>query len=158
MRSKLLKRAKGFSLMELMIVIVIIGILAVGGVMIFGGGTTKAKVAKSKEGFATVVEYIAIEMMLCNTGEDKSMKDNLTCQGRSVSSVVTAAVAATKDDQMNPYDTDKDAVTSGGNNTADSDAGYIRLSTSGTDIIVKTCVAVPCDTEANQSTKTIPLQ
>jgi prepilin-type N-terminal cleavage/methylation domain-containing protein len=158
MRSKLYKCAKGFSLMELMIVIVIIGILAAGGVMIFGGGTTKAKIAKSKEGFSKVVEYIAVEMMSCNMGEAKTMSNNLTCQGRTAGKVVTAAVLATKNDQMNPYEVQNDAVTSGGNNTADSDVGYIRLATSGTDIIVKTCVEVPCSTTANQSIKTIPLQ
>ena len=50
----------------------------------------------------------------------------LTCHGRTADSVVTAAVIA-KDDVMNSYETDKQAVTNGGTNTSDSDVGYISI-------------------------------
>ena len=81
----------------------------------------------------------------------------VTCSGRTADSVIAAAVIATKDVQMNPYELDKSAVTSGGTNTSDSDAGYIRLSVSGENIIIKTCHKKPCLTK-NQSSKTIAFQ
>ena len=62
-----------------------------------------------------------------------------------------------KNDVMNAFETDKQAVTSGGTNTSDSDVGYIRLSVSGNDIIIKTCHTKPCLTK-NQSSKTIAFQ
>ena len=154
---KLLK-TKAFSLIELMVVIVIIGILAVGYVRLFGSGSTKAMEAKSKDGFSKLVQYIGVEMLSCNTGETSAMSGQLTCLNRTAASVVSATVDASKNVQMNPYLQKNSAVTSGGNNTADSDAGYIRLSISGTNIIAKTCHTKPCNKSENQRADTIALQ
>ena len=73
-------------------------------------------------------------------------------------SVIAAMVAAMTNDQMNPYELDKSAVTSGGNNTADTDAGFIRLSVSGVNINVKVCHTKPCSEAANKTDKNIPFQ
>ena len=155
--AKLLK-TKAFSLIELMVVIVIIGILAIGYVKLFGSGSTKAMEAKSKDGYSKLVEYISVEMLVCNMGETSAMGGQLTCLNRTAASVVSATVDASKNVQMNPYLQANSAVTSGGNNTADSDAGYIRLSVSGTNIVVKTCHTKPCSTSANQRSESIALQ
>lgn len=155
--AKLLK-TKAFSLIELMVVIVIIGILAIGYVKLFGSGSTKAMEAKSKDGYSKVVEYITVEMLACNMGETSTMGGQLTCLNRTVASVLSATVDASKNVQMNPYIQKNSAVTSGGNNTADADAGYIRLSASGTNIIVKTCHTKPCNLSENQRSETIALQ
>ena len=61
MKSNIKTAKYGFSLMELMIVIVIIGILAVGGVMIFGGGTEKAKIAVSKANLKNISTWLAVK-------------------------------------------------------------------------------------------------
>ena len=100
--------------------------------------------------------YITVEMIECNLGETTTMSGNLTCHGRTADSVIAAAVIA-KDDVMNAYETDKQAVTSGGTNTSDLDVGYIRLSVSGENIIIKTCHRKPCIT-MNQNSKTIAFQ
>ena len=42
-------KQKGFTLMELMIVIVIIGILSAVGMVMFGGQAEKAKIAVAKQ-------------------------------------------------------------------------------------------------------------
>ena len=65
---------------------------------------------------------------------------------------------ARQDEHKNPFDTDKAAVTSGGSNTADADAGYIRLSVSGQNIIAKSCHTTPCSTAANKDEKSIAFQ
>ena len=124
-----------------------------------------AKYKETKNSYGEMATYIAVEMMSCSMDEtttwrkvgDKVMSGNLTCHGRTADSVVAAAVIA-KDDVMNAYETDKQAVTSGGTNTSDSDVGYIRLSVSGENIIIKTCDTKPCVTNANQHSKTIALQ
>ena len=153
-----IKSRKGFSLMELMIVIVIIGILSAGALVIFGGKGEQAKQAATKGMFNEMSTYLGVEMMGCSMGETKTMNDNLTCSGRTAATVVAAMVTSMTNDQMNPYELDKSAVTSGGNNTSDSDAGFIRLSVSGTNIVVKVCHTKPCGTAANKTEKNIPFQ
>ena len=117
----------------------------------------RAKSSVTKFMHKEMAMYINAEMARCIIDETTAMNGNLTCSGRTADSVIAAAVIATKDVQMNPYELDKSAVTSGGTNTSDSDVGYIRLSVSGENIIIKTCHTKPCATK-NQSSKTIALQ
>ena len=104
-----------------------------------------------------MAKYIAAEMKSCSMGETTTMSGNLTCHGRTADSVVAAAVIA-KGDVMNAYETDKQAVTSGGTNTSNSDLGYIRLNVSGENIIIKNCDTKPCVINANRHSKTIALK
>ena len=67
MNKRKFKRA--FTLMELMIVIVIIGILATVGMVMFGGQTEKAKIAVMKTHHDNVVKTITFEMFKCTLGE-----------------------------------------------------------------------------------------
>ena len=149
---------RAFTLMELMIVIVIIGILSAVGMVMFGGQAEKAKIAATKSIQKQVTTYITIEMMNCSMGDTTTMGGSLTCSGRTAASVVSAAVTSQANEHQNPYEGDKSAVTSGGNNTADSDAGYIRLSVSGTNIIAKSCHTKACGTAANRDEKSIAFQ
>ena len=153
-----LKNKKGFSLMELMIVIVIIGILAAGALVIFGDKSEEAKQASTKKMFGEMATDLGVEMMSCSTGDTTTMNGNLTCAGRTATSVITAMVTSMDGDQMNPYELDKSAVTNGGANTADTDAGYIRLSVSGTNIVIKGCHTKACSVAANRKEKSIAFQ
>ena len=144
--------------MELMIVIVIIGILATVGMVMFGGQADKAKIASTKSIHKQVVTYITVEMMNCSMGDEKTMGGSLTCSGRTPTSVVAAAVTAQAGEQKNPYQPDKAAVTSGGANTATGDAGFIRLSVSGQNIIAKSCHTQPCSAADERNEKTIAFQ
>ena len=58
----------GFSLMELMIVIVIIGILAAGSLVIFGDKSEEAKIAISKTNYKSLIKYVRMELFQCNSG------------------------------------------------------------------------------------------
>ena len=69
---------KGFSLMELMIVIVIIGILAAGSLVIFGDKTEKAKIAVSKANHQQVVKFIYVSITSCQLGDQLILKHNPT--------------------------------------------------------------------------------
>ena len=61
-----------------MIVIVIIGILAAVGMVMFGGQSEKAKIAATKANHKTVVKFIAHEIMKCSLGEELILKQNPT--------------------------------------------------------------------------------
>ena len=144
--------------MELMIVIVIIGILATVGMVMFGGQAKKAKIASTKAIHKQVVTYMTIEMMNCSMGDTTTMGGNLTCSGRTPASVVAAAVKSQADEHQNPYQGAVAAVTSGGANTATADAGFIRLSVSGQNIIAKSCHTEPCSAADERDEKTIAFQ
>jgi hypothetical protein len=63
------------------------------------------------------------------------------------------------EDFKNAFATDKKAITSGGNNTADTDAGYIRLSaTNSTTIGIKSCHKTGCSTAANRQESTVTVE
>ena len=64
MNKRKFKRA--FTLMELMIVIVIIGILSTVGMVVFTNQAKKAKIASTKSIHKQVVTFITIEMMNCS--------------------------------------------------------------------------------------------
>ena len=144
--------------MELMIVIVIIGILATVGMVMFGGQAEKAKIASTKSIHKQVVTFITIEMMNCSMGDTKTMGGSLTCSGRTPASVVAATVTSQAGEHDNPYSADKVAVTSGGSNTSAGDAGFIRLSVSGQNIIAKSCHTAPCSAAGERDEKTIAFQ
>ena len=144
--------------MELMIVIVIIGILATVGMVMFGGQAEKAKIASTKSIHKQVVTYITVEMMNCSMGDTTTMGGSLTCSGRTPTSVVAAAVTSQSGEHENPYQVEKVAVTSGGANTASGDAGFIRLSVSGQNIIAKSCHTQPCSAADEREEKTIAFQ
>ena len=62
-------KQKAFTLMELMIVIVIIGILATVGMVMFGGQSEKAKIAVTKSNHKMVMKKMAVVLLECNSSE-----------------------------------------------------------------------------------------
>ena len=143
---------RAFTLMELMIVIVIIGILAAGSLVIFGDKGEKAKIAVTKANHKSVVKFIAYELMQCNMGETTVMSGNLTCSGRTRQRVMDATVKALSDFK-NPYgepnqgvhDKDDKAVTDGGSYSSDHGVGYVRLQNQSAKVLrIGTCYAIPC--------------
>ena len=63
---------KAFTLMELMIVIVIIGILSTVGMVMFGGQSEKAKIAASKANLKTISKWLAVESTkVCSAKQGK---------------------------------------------------------------------------------------
>ncbi len=60
---------QAFTLMELMIVIVIIGILAAVGMVTFGGQAEKAKIAATKANHQVIVKFMTTQIMNCSMGE-----------------------------------------------------------------------------------------
>ena len=71
-------KQNAFTLMELMIVIVIIGILATVGMVMFGGQAEKAKIAASKANHKQVVKFIYVSVTSCQLGVQLILKQNPT--------------------------------------------------------------------------------
>ena len=146
-------KQRAFTLMELMIVIVIIGILSAVGMVMFGGQAEKAKIAAAKSNHKSVVKFITYELMQCNMGETTVMSGNLTCSGRTRQSVMDATVKALSDfknpygemDQNLPAATRMNAVTDGGSYSSDNGVGYVRLQNQSAKVLrIGTCYAIPC--------------
>ena len=70
---------KGFSLIELLVVVAIIGILAAVGVVAYSGYTSAAKVTATKANLATIKNYITLELNRCDLGETIVMDGYLKC-------------------------------------------------------------------------------
>ncbi len=68
-------KQKGFSLIELLVVVAIIGILAAVGVVAYNGYTKVAKIAATKANFANITEYIESELVKCLMGGELELHE-----------------------------------------------------------------------------------
>ena len=159
-------KQQAFTLMELMIVIVIIGILATVGMVMFGGQSEKAKITSTKANHKTICKYLAVESQMCEMGQDKILNGEISCltiktklnssTQNPAGDISRALVKALAGEFKNPYGANypplgDDAVTTSGWSN-DRDLGYVRVdprccgkAPRKATINVNTCSKLPCN-------------
>jgi len=154
-------KQKAFTLMELMIVIVIIGILAAVGLTVFGGQAEKAKIASSKANFNSLIKYVKMELFQCNSGiidyaflppgaSTGSYKCPITASQTAASLINNSCRTGVMSEFKNPYDTKQRACRLNISYKNDSDAGYFNWSEkNGYEHRYSACWEKPCSDSNN---------
>ena len=113
-----------------------------------------AKVKVTKLIHANTVKYISEEIQKCKLGDKKFMV-TLDCPATADKAIYGAVETG---ENINPYDLRHKAVRISRSSTNDEDVGYISLSTSGSNIIIKTCHRKPCSNENNRRSDIIEIK
>jgi len=148
--NKIKNNEKGFSLIELLVVVAIIGILAAVGIVAYSGYTASAKVNAAKGSHSTIVKFINAEKTKCDTEASDimsvvnaagSLLDTVTCDGHTGSNAGTAATMFSTHFEgkgfKNPHDTSVMA-TSSSCTAGDEGCTTIAAHASNTSVLVIT--------------------
>ena len=140
---------KGFSLIELLVVVAIIGILAAVGIVAYSGYTASARINAVKQNLSTAIRYIENEKVKCDLGETVIF-GTLSCA--SLQNPSTAGIALARHlfnniqtlapKLRNPYDSTEHLFPNGGGIKWEKGRAY--MSGGGTQVQINTCLEDPC--------------
>ena len=106
-------KQRAFTLMELMIVIVIIGILSAVGMVMFGGQAEKAKIAVTKANFKNIHKFLVVEFFKCQFDSSELIFDTHKCSDSNPPSIsLIGSYLTSKLRIKNPYKTSSSAMSS----------------------------------------------
>ena len=104
---------RAFTLMELMIVIVIIGILSAVGMVMFGGQSEKAKMALTKANFKNISKVLMLEFIKCEIDSISLIFGTHNCGNNNPPSTSLIGNYLTNNLKIkNPYNPSSSAISS----------------------------------------------
>ena len=84
------------------------------------------------------------------------MNGELNCSNYDNTSIIAALIKTRFD--VNPHNTTYISIRPSSSNTKDEDVGYVSLSSSGSNIIIKSCNKTPCKKEENRKQSTVSIK
>ena len=138
----------------LIFVLLTIG-LPLSGIGVYNLMQSSSRISDTKTNHSQTIKYISAELQKCKLGYSKFMGNNQECPA-TTSKAIIGAVATMTD--VNPYDSSKLSIRTSNSNTNDEDVGYISLSASGSDVVVKSCYTKPCRKEENRKQSTVSIK
>ena len=123
--------------------------------VVYEGFTNSAKKNATKTMHAQTIKYISAEIQKCKSGESKFMSNSQDCPATALKAI-NGAVATMAD--KNPFDTAKNSIRQSDSNNNDVDVGYVSISSSGSNIIIKSCNKTPCKKEENRLQDSIEIE
>ena len=154
----------GFSLIELLVVVAIIGILAAVGIVAYSGYTESAKINTAKSNFKSILKYIEVEVASCDVAggtiisglkcsdltstKDKGMVLARHLFNGSLQTALPDFENFLEKDETKLKNRGKHMVPSGGG--VKYEYGYVNISGSGKSVQFNFCFAEPCSNTDNQ--------
>jgi len=119
------------------------------------GYANAARKAATKTIHAQTLKTIGANIRACMINDDEYSPD-LDCSDYNSSKIIDFII--TKNLDRNPFNTTYNAVRPSASNTNDDDVGYVSLSSSGSNIIIKSCNKTPCKKEENRKQSSVSIK